>query len=75
MINIKDRLAFSESIRGATNKELLESFKEIDRKTRSLISEVCAYQNEETLSKVMELSELEYKRKIVVDMIIGKAVI
>lgn len=74
MINFEERVKLSNVVKDMSNQELLETWKEIDRKTRSLIVEVSSYQSEETFEKVMELSELEYQRKIIVDRIIGKAV-
>ena len=74
MINFEERVKLSNAVKDMSNQELLETWKEIDRKTRSLIAEVSSYQSEETFEKVMELSELEYQRKIIVDRIIGKAV-
>ena len=74
MINFEERIKLASLLNNMTNEELLFKWKDIDRKCRSLVSEIASYQSEETFDKVMELSELEYQRKIIVDRIIGKAV-
>lgn len=74
MIDIEKRVEIAKGVRVMTNEELLESFKDVDRKCRNMVVETVSYQSNETFNIVRELSELEYERKMIVDRIIGKAV-
>lgn len=75
MINSEQRIAIAKEVRDMTNEELLAKFKEIDRLCRTTVTELASYRSDETFEKARMLSESEYMRTMIVDRIIGKAVV
>lgn len=75
MINSEQRIAIAREVRDMTNEELLAKFKEVDRLCRATVTELASYRSDETFEKARMLSENEYMRTMIVDRIIGKAVV
>lgn len=75
MINSEQRIAIAREVRDMTNEELLAKFKEVDRLCRAAVTELASYRSDETFEKARMLSENEYMRTMIVDRIIGKAVV
>lgn len=75
MINSEQRIAIAREVRDMTNEELLAKFKEVDRLCRAMVTELASYRSDETFEKAQMLSENEYMRTMIVDRIIGKAVV
>lgn len=75
MINSEQRIAIAREVARMSSEELLAKFKEVDRLCRATVTELVSYRSDETYETARTLSENEYIRTIIVDRIIGKAIV
>lgn len=73
-MNTEDRVKEINSVNTMGNEELKNYYRQLSRKISNLVGEITSYRSQETNDQINQLLELNEKQNIVVNRIVGKAI-
>lgn len=73
-MNTEDRVKEINSVNAMGNEELKNYHRQLSRQISNLVNEITSYRSQETNDQINQLLELNEKQNIVVNRIVGKAI-
>lgn len=74
MLSTEDRIKEINKVSEMTNEELKNYYRQLSRQISVLVNDITTYRSQDTNNQINELLELNEKENIVVNRIVGKAI-